>query len=197
MHARDQPSLELKVKSRVEFAQFDTAVEVEAARYLHCTPFTPSSKFVTCDVGEGQYWYMLPYLLFECNTQAGTKHELIYGKWLSTPIQGFERQILPLPATFPLFQWEYVPRLGIGQPLESLTVNFGVVKVERVIRVAPIVQIGSLPQAFKHAAAQRAASRALRAHERTNGEAPPEDFEWPWKQLKRGPLFALNVHAYL
>ena len=140
---------------------------------------------------------MLPYLLVEATTWSGDTVELVYGKWLSMPIKGLERQALPLPASFKLFQWEHVPRLGIGEPLINEPINFGVLPVQQISHVVPIVQIGSLPQAFGSIASRHAACRALRAHALFRRQSLPENPDWPWEQLRNGPLFALNVHAYL
>ena len=133
------------------------------------------------------------------------------GRWLSLPITGLDRLTLPLPLEFKLFQWSHVDRMGVGIPLPQWSqrkpIQFGIVDLRDIKYVAPIVQIGELPSLVTGMRANgptRALRAALKARvsDASESERPSVTVHsrWPWyyeSLLRPGPLFALNVSAYM
>lgn len=178
------PKSTLKLHGGIAIGQ-DGAREASLAPYLRCEPFQVPDKFVAVRQDDGSLWYGLPMLFATAETYSNATLEFAYIKWLSLPFCGLERDMLPVPSTFACFQWAVVDQMGTDggswQPQ-----SFSVVDITRIAHIAPIVQIGELPAAIQPSV-MKTAKRVLGVQRK----------HWPWKQLRPGPLFMLNAHAYL
>ena len=143
---------------------------------------------------DGTLWYGRPTLFGESSTKGGSKLDFALMKWYSLPFTGVDRDVLPVSSEFPCLQWAVVDQMGTrsygnGGPWQPQ--SFSVVPIESIVHVAPIVQIGTLPQMIgkdtlkrgKQALANRPERRISRHH-------------WPWEQIRPGPLFTLVTPAY-
>ena len=78
--------------------------------------------------------------------------------------------------------------------------NHGAVPVEQIVRVVPIVQLGNFPDVLTAAAgayARPLAHARLLQGQQTRRHLTRDELEYPWQQLNRGPIFALNAHMSL
>ena len=145
---------------------------------------------------DGAIWYGLPIMVGEFETYGGARIEFAYLKWLSQPITGIERDMLPVHAACLCFQWSMVDKMGLDAVnLRAPKQNYGVAAVERIVHVATIMPIGKLPAAVN----KQTMLMAKRAYvSRLHSLDPHAEIYhyWPWEQIRPGELFMLNVHAY-
>ena len=81
--------------------------------------------------------------------------------------------------------------VNLYQPKQS----YGMVAVERIVHVAPIMPIGKLP-AVVNKQTMALAKRLYMQRERRRDPTCALSSYWPWRQIRPGELFMLNVHAY-
>lgn len=116
------------------------------ARYMHCAPFEKSEMFVEFEVEDGARWHGLPMVILVQTLVDGSKTHLIYVKWVSLPISGLDRQMLPLPAHFACHQWSFTEVMGVRRRgVPACSVNFSIMPVTAIRRVVPINWIGTFP----------------------------------------------------
>lgn len=104
--------------------------------------------------------------------------------------------MLPVHSACPCFQWALTDQMALDpvdiyRPKQS----YGIVAAERVVHVVPIMPMGKLPSVLnKHTLAL--AKRLYMQRERRRDPTRALSAYWPWKQIRPGELFMLNVHAY-
>ena len=116
-----------------------------AAKFIPLTPFSevPSPAFAAFAAGD-RAWLGWPMLGATLITHSGSRHEVVYCKWLGHEIVDQERIKMPLPSTFPLHQWE-VSFMGLppgGGWQHNPSPTYGFVDAAKVLNWEPIVCIG-------------------------------------------------------
>ena len=191
--ACNQPYLKLRLQHGISVGQTGDYLSA-AAPYVKVPPLERCEAFVAFVTEEGDLWYGLPMLAFQVVTLSGEHHDFIYVRYLSNSITGIERDLLPVPADFQAFQWDVCDQMGVGDPPKTKPYGFGLVYVQNVVHVAPIVQIGTLPSAIDQKLWSAEKKRRL-AYLRSQGRRTSA--YWPWDTIRPGALFILNYHAYI
>ena len=190
----ERPLLRLEITYGAAIGQ--NSERAAAAPYLHCIPFSVCETFIEVKVG-GEMWYGLPMLLFWCTLLDGTRVPMAFLKYLSRPITGLEREILPLPSTFPIHQWEMTRSMGAGHHHASpLQFMYGVVAVASIMCVVPTACIGNFPSAVLPSVLKAAVDRLTGQHIEQQPKRRRRSRHL-FQQLRDGPLIAQNVHAYM
>lgn len=197
----DWPRLRLELTYGASIGH--SSVRAAAAPYLHCAPFETCESFVEVEVN-GELWNGRPELLFWCTTLDGTMVPMVFLRFLSLPITGLEREMLPLPSSFPIHQWEMTRNMGVHGNASSMQVTYGVVAASSVVCIVPTAFIGNFPSAVLPAVLKAAAHRLADRHtqpapnqaqQKRRRCLPP--LSKVFQQLRDGPLIAQNVHAYM
>lgn len=173
---------------------------MDAAVNLRSPPFQTAGRFIAVRQTDGTVWHGVTTLLCRVDTVGGACYDVAYVKWLSLPLTGAERDMLPVPSGIPCLQWAVVDAMGIGSTTWQPQ-SFGVVSIADVICVAPIIQFGNLPgpSAWRnvlHPIVASLAQCAVAERRSSNGERRLPQ-HWPWSLLRPGPLFMLNEYAYM
>ena len=111
-----------------------------AAKFIPLTPFSevPSPAFAAFAAGD-RAWLGWPMLGATLITHSGSRHEVVYCKWLGHEIVDQERIKMPLPSTFPLHQWE-VSFMGLppgGGWQHNPSPTYGFVDAAKVLNWEP------------------------------------------------------------
>jgi hypothetical protein len=172
-----------------------------ATPFIYATPLAVEAcaKFVAViidnddddvDDDHGTIWHMQPHLFFQFQSPDGGCQSLVFGRWLGLPLAGHERLKLPLPTSFPLYQWA---EARMGMRARANSPSYSVVDVNRILQAEPIVPIGIAPPPQQGNGRGRGRGRGC-GRER-GGEIPAHMYA---PLLKPGePLFANNIHTWL
>lgn len=162
-----------------------------AAKFIPLTPFSevPSPAFAAFAAGD-RAWLGWPMLGATLITHSGSRHEVVYCKWLGHEIVDQERIKMPLPSTFPLHQWE-VSLMGLppgGGWQHNPSPTYGFVDAAKVLNWEPIVCIGLRTWRPTYLYVSEVQSRSQPKRAKRMHEKPP---------LGVGePLFANNTHVW-
>jgi len=116
--------------------------------YIHCTPFSDCNMMLEFEVGDGTRWQGQMVVVAVVKLLDGTRVEVVYVKWLSLPISGLDRQVLPLPSHFNMYQWAYTDVMGTRRRGgQSAEINFSIMPTSSIVRAVPIAYIGEFPSA--------------------------------------------------